>query len=108
MRRPCYGALNEQSLRISRYSSSNAFIPSMSAWDIWNSEGYRFVDGDRLKAQVDSGTTNLFRFLQEVSFRYRFAAGESPRAPKELIIQTKRERIFDGYIALSSRPSDLR
>jgi hypothetical protein len=34
----------------------------MCAWCNLEREGYRFVDGDRLKAQVDSETTNYFGF----------------------------------------------
>jgi FkbM family methyltransferase len=38
------------------------FHPEHECLGYLEREGYRFVDGDRLKAQVDSGTTNFFGF----------------------------------------------
>ena len=76
------GAPNERSPLISPYSLSNAFIRGMLAYNLWSSEGYRFVDGDRLKAQVDSSTGNYFGFPEKF------------HSDIDLLLQKARERLI--------------
>jgi hypothetical protein len=38
------------------------FHPQHECLGYLEDEGYRFIDGDRLKAKVDSGTANFFGF----------------------------------------------